>query len=121
MSSHRLERVRELLKREVGEAIRREMPVAEAGVVTVNEIEVSGDLRQATAYVSMFGSTEQKKTGLRLLEKCRPRIQDHIAKAVILKYIPTLRFVADDSIDRGNRVLSILDQLEHESPDKSRQ
>jgi len=119
MSSHRLERVRELLKREVGEAIRRAMPVDEAGVVTVNEIEVTGDLRQATAYVSVFGSAEQKKTGLRLLEECRPRIQDHIAKAVILKYIPSLRFVADDSIARGNRVLSILDEIEN--ADKSRQ
>jgi ribosome-binding factor A len=121
MSSHRLERVRELLKREIGEALRREVPVSEGGVVTVNDVEVSGDLRLATAYVSVFGNAEQQKTGLRLVEQCRPRVQDHIAKSVILKYTPSLRFVTDDSIARGNRVLSIIDELEHENPDKNRQ
>ena len=78
-------------------------------------------LESISAFVSVFGSAEQQKTGLRLVEQCRPRVQDHIAKSVILKYTPSLRFVTDDSIARGNRVLSILDELEHENPDKSRQ
>lgn len=121
MSSHRLERVRELLKREIGEALRRELPVQEAGVVSVNDVKVSGDLRQAAVYVSIYGSTEQQKSGLRRIEECRPRVQDHIAKAVVLKYIPTLRFFADDSIARGSRVLSILEELEHPKPDPHRQ
>jgi len=43
MPSLRLQRVRELLKREIGEVIRREFPVSEAGLVTVNDVDVSGD------------------------------------------------------------------------------
>lgn len=116
MSSHRHERVRELLKREIGEAIRREVPINEAGLVTVNDLELSGDLRVATAYISILGGSEQQKNGLALLRKSRPRIQSHVAKAVILKYTPQLRFMVDDSVSRGNRVLRLLEELERTPP-----
>jgi ribosome-binding factor A len=116
MSSHRLERVRELLKREIGEAIRREIPVGQAGLVTVNDVDVAGDLKTAAVFVSILGSAEQQRTGLVLLQQARPRVQDHIAKTVILKYTPVLRFVTDDSIVRGNRVLQIIEDLEKPSP-----
>ena len=112
MSSHRLQRVAELLKRELGEAIRREVSVSEGGLISVNGVEVSGDLRLATAFVSILGGNEQKKRGLALLEQRRPRIQDHIARTVILKYTPVLKFVADDSVERGDRVLQIMEKLE---------
>src|SRR6478735_4570701 len=112
MGSHRLQRVRELLKREIGEAIRREIPVNEAGLVTVNDVDVAGDLRVATVFISVLGNSEQQRTGLSLLQKNRSHIQSLVAKAVILKYTPQLRFVVDDSVTRGNRVLDILAELE---------
>jgi ribosome-binding factor A len=52
----RHERVRELLKREVGEAIRREIPMNEAGLLTVNEVGVASDLRSATVFVGVIGT-----------------------------------------------------------------
>jgi ribosome-binding factor A len=116
MGSHRLQRVRELLKREIGEAIRREIPVNEAGLVTVNDVDVAGDLRVATVFIGILGNAEQQRTGLALLQKNRPRIQSFVAKAVILKYTPQLRFVVDDSVARGNRVLDILAELEKSLP-----
>ena len=112
MSSHRLLRVRELLKREIGESIRRELPVAEAGLVTVNDVDVTGDLKNATVFISVFGTTEHKKHAIDLLQKNRALIQAHVSKNVVMKYTPVLKFVTDDSVDRGNRVLAIIDQLE---------
>jgi ribosome-binding factor A len=116
MASHRLQRVRELLKREIGEAIRREVPISQAGLVTVNDVDVAGDLRVATVFISILGNAEQQRTGLSLLQKNRARIQGLVAKAVILKYTPQLRFVVDDSVARGNRVLDILAELEKTLP-----
>jgi ribosome-binding factor A len=118
MSSHRLLRVGELLKREIGEALRREMPVAESGLVSVNEVEVAGDLKTARVFVSFLGSGEQQRTGMRRLEEVRPRVQDLIARSVVLKYTPRLQFVVDDSIARGNRVLQIMDELEQQERPK---
>lgn len=116
MPSHRLQRVRELLKREIGEAIRRELPVERAGLITVNDVEVSGDLRHASVFIGILGSAEQQRAGLAMLRKYRVRIQDLIAKAVVLKYTPRLRFVVDDSVARGNRVLEIIAELERTQP-----
>ena len=118
MASLRLLRVRELLKREIGEAIRQEIPVEQAGLVTVNYVDVAGDLKNAKVFIGLLGTTEQKKTALDLLHKNRPRIQSLMAKTVVLKYTPKLRFVVDESVDRGNRVLRIIEELEKTWPEE---
>jgi ribosome-binding factor A len=112
----RHERVRELLKREVGEVIRREIPMNEAGLLTVNEVGVATDLRSATVFVGVIGTPEQRKKAASLLDKESKRLQGLVGRAVVLKYTPHLKFVIDQSIERGNRVLEILDELEKTSP-----
>jgi ribosome-binding factor A len=112
MPSLRLQRVRELLKREIGEVIRREFPVEEAGLVSVNDVDVAGDLHSAIVFISILGNAEQQKRGLSLLTRHRKRIQGLVARAVVLKYTPTLKFMVDDSVARGNRVLQIIEELE---------
>jgi len=112
MPTLRHERVRELLKREIGEAIRREFHVNEAGLISVNDVDMAGDLKSAVVFVSIFGNATQQKRGIQLLTDHRTRIQNLVAKAVVLKYTPTLKFVFDDSIVRGNRVLQIIEDLE---------
>jgi ribosome-binding factor A len=116
MASLRLQRVRELLKREIGEAVRREFHVNEAGLITVNDVDVAGDLKSATVYISILGNPDQQKRGFQLLTEHRIRIQGLVARAVVLKYTPTLKFVFDDSIVRGNRVLQIMEELEKSAP-----
>jgi ribosome-binding factor A len=115
MPSLRLQRVRELLKREIGEAIRREFPVSEAGLVTVTDVDVAGDLHSAIVFISILGNPEQQKRGLTLLIRHRKRIQGLVGRSVVLKYTPTLRFLMDDSVVRGNRVLEIIAELERTS------
>jgi ribosome-binding factor A len=116
MASLRHERVRELLKREIGEAIRREFHVNEAGLISVNDVDLAGDLKSAVVFISIFGNPTQQKRGLQLLTDNRVRIQGLVGGAVVLKYTPTLKFVFDDSIVRGNRVLQIIDELEKAQP-----
>jgi ribosome-binding factor A len=111
-----MQRVRELLKREIGETIRREFPVSEAGLVTVNDVDVAGDLHSALVFISILGSADQQKRGFDLLKRHRKRIQGLVARAVVLKYTPTLKFLMDDSVVRGNRVLQIIDELDKTAP-----
>jgi len=121
MASLRIQRVRELLKREIGVAIRREISVEKAGLVTVNDVDVAADLKNATVFIGILGSVEQQKKGFGLLNKNRKRIQHLVARAVILKYTPQLRFVIDDSAVRGNRVMQILDELDKTLPPDTEQ
>jgi ribosome-binding factor A len=116
MPNLRHERVRELLRRAIGEAIRREFIVSDVGLITVNDIDVGGDLKSAVVFITILGNAEQQKRGLQVLEQNRIRLQGLVARSVVLKYTPTLKFIVDDSIVRGNRVLQILDELEKTSP-----
>jgi ribosome-binding factor A len=118
MPTMRHERVRELLKRAIGEAVRREFNVSDTGLITVNDIDVAGDLKSAIVFVSILGNANQQKRALTVLEENRIRLQALVAKAVVLKFTPTLKFVADDSIVRGNKVLAIIEEIERESATK---
>ena len=114
--SLRLERVRELLKRELGEIIRREIPLSEAGLLTVNEVGVAPDLKSATVFIGVVGTPEQRKRAANLLDKETKRIQGMVGRNIVLKYTPVLKFVIDEAIERGNRVLEILEEIEKQSP-----
>jgi ribosome-binding factor A len=118
MSTLRLQRVRELLKRTIGEVIRREISVEEAGLITVNDVGMSSDLHSATVFVGIVGSKDQQKRGEAILHKERKRIQTLVGQAVVLKYTPVLRFLVNDSIERGNRVIRIIEEIEKLSPDE---
>jgi len=119
MPSLRLQRVRELLKRAIGGVIHREFPVSEAGLISVNDVDVTGDLKSATVFLSILGTADQQKRGLALIAQHRGRIQGMVSRAVVLKYTPSLRFVIDDSVVRGNRVLQIIEELEKSQPAES--
>ena len=69
MPNLRHERVRELLRRAIGEAIRREFHVNDVGLITVNDVEVGGDLKSAVVFITILGNAEQQKRGLQVLER----------------------------------------------------
>jgi ribosome-binding factor A len=66
-----------------------------------------------------LGNPDQQKRGFSLLTHHRKRIQGLVARAVILKYTPTLKFLMDDSVVRGNKVLDILKEIEKTLPDET--
>ena len=110
--NRRQDRVRELVKRAVGEVIRRTFPVQEVGVVSVTDVSMSNDLRSGVVFLSIFGDKEQKNKVFHTICEKTKMIQMQLAHEVILKYTPQIRFQLDESIDRGNRVLEILDEME---------
>ena len=75
-------------------------------------MDVAGDLHSAIVFISILGNADQQKRGFTLLARHRKRIQGLVGRAVVLKYTPALRFLMDDSVVRGNRVLEIIEELE---------
>lgn len=104
------------MKRSLGEILRRELPIGEVGLVTVNDVGVAADLHSATVFVGLLGNKSQKGRAREVLEKECKRFQFLLGQAVTLKYTPQIRFVVDDSIEQGNRVLSIIEELESANP-----
>lgn len=116
MENRRHERVRELLIRAVGEVIRKELSIDETGLVNVNDVVMGSDMHSATVYVSILGDEGQRKKGMATLRKKRKHLQTLVAQNVILKYSPALRFQFDQAMERGNRVLQLIEELEKNAP-----
>lgn len=107
---HRLERVCEVLKRELGVILLREIDFSPV-LVTVGSVDVTPDLKQAHVFISALGTPGQQRNVLEKLERSRAHLQGEIAKRVSLKHTPHLFFKLDASIERGSRILSIMDEL----------
>ena len=99
MSVDRLERVNSLLKRVIGEAVFRVLQGDDVnpGVVTVTEVKCAKNLRNATVKVSVFRRTHE--------------FERIVNAEVRLKFTPQLRFVIDHSLEKGDHVLALLDNL----------
>jgi len=116
MPSVRVERVRELLRRQLGEIIRRELPPDLSVLTSVNSVELTPDLKSATVLVGVIGPPHLQDRAVAHLNHSRASLQNLVAANVVLRHTPRLRFQLDTSVERGNRVLSILDDLSHSSP-----
>ena len=106
---HRQLRVNELLKRELSIIVAREITFEDA-LVTINQVNVAADLKKAHVYVSVLGAG--RATVIAQLEAHRVALQTQLARHVVLKYTPQLVFHLDDSIERGTRVIEILQKIE---------
>jgi ribosome-binding factor A len=105
---HRQLRVNELLKRELSIIVAREITFENA-LVTINQVNVAADLKKAHVYVSVLG---ENKNVLSQLEEHRVAMQTELARHVVLKYTPHFVFHLDDSIERGTRIIEILQEIE---------
>ena len=108
---HRLQRVSEIIKREISELILREFPFS-GTLVTVQHVDVTPDLKHSNVYVSALGSEEEKKAAIQKIQDNRVMLQHAMSRRVVLKYTPQLHFHLDSSIERGSRVIEILQKIE---------
>ena len=114
--NRRTARVRELLKHEIAECLRKELSIEEVGLLTVNAVGVGRDLRSAIVFLGFVGTAAQRKRAPVVLAENAGLIQSRVGGAIRLKFTPELRFQIDDSIEQGNRILAILDELDHTAP-----
>jgi ribosome-binding factor A len=117
MSSHRIKRVSELVKREVSEII-QELNLTGCGFLTVTAAEVSPDLKEGRVYLSVIGSAEQKQRALDALGRQHGHIQGELGHRIVLKYTPRLKFVLDETEARAVHIEQLLDELEGKPPDE---
>jgi ribosome-binding factor A len=107
---HRMLRINEVVKRELSRIIAREMSF-EGALVSINHVEVTSDLKNAHVFVSVLGSAIGESV-VNKLASHRATLQTELARHVTMKYTPHLVFHLDDSIERGARVIEILQEIQ---------
>ncbi|MCH8010323.1 MAG: 30S ribosome-binding factor RbfA [Chloroflexi bacterium] len=109
--TRRTERINDLLREEIAELVRREVKDPRmGGLVSILEVQVSPDLRNAKVYVSVLGSDEEKASTLVALAAAAHFIQRQLGKRLTIRRTPELSFLADETIEEGTRIMSLLDE-----------
>lgn len=109
--SNRTLRVNVLLQRELSEILRKHHQ-AEAVSLTISEVRVAPDLRDARVFVSIVGDEAHVAGRLRWLRQQSAAIRHELSRRIVLKFLPRLDYVLDHSAERGSRIGHMLDALD---------
>lgn len=111
MQGKRLDRVNQLIREEISLLLQRELKDPRLGFVTVTEVEVSKDLRQAKIFVSVLGDENQWAASLTGLQSARGFIRHWLRQHLELRVTPELQFRADRSMEHAARIQKLLQRL----------
>ncbi len=117
-TNRRVSRVAELIKREVSQMLLNGIKDDRVGtgMVSVTDVDVSGDLQHAKIYVSIYGTDEAKVETMAGLKSATGYVRSELGARVRLRRTPEVIFLEDRSIERGNKVLALLNKLNDERP-----
>lgn len=126
--SNRTIRVNELVQRELS-AILRQRYQSESVAITITEVRVAPDLRDARVFISVVGDEEFAEQKLRWLRAKATEIRQEVGRRIILKFLPKFEYRLDLATERGTRMQRLLDDIkpgeaaapatEPDSPDAS--
>lgn len=106
--SLRSNRVAEQMKKEITEIIARKIKDPRVGFITVTEVAVTGDLQQATVYITSLGNERERAESLQALEKAAGFIRSEVGSRIRLRRTPELAFEFDTAIEYGNKIDALL-------------
>lgn len=109
--SNRTLRVNELIQREISDILRKRYQ-SESVAITITEVRVAPDLRDARVFVSIVGTEADAEAKLHWLRDQAADIRGEVARRIVLKYLPRFEYVLDKSVARGTRILQMLDEIE---------
>ena len=113
MAYYRDKRTGSLLKQEISQIIHREIKDPRVtGLITVTDVIVSRDLRNATVYISILGDKQCHKSSMEGLKSSIGFIKRRLGEVLSLKFIPDIRFKEDYSLQEGSELYRKLNQLE---------
>jgi len=110
--AHRIERVNSLIRQEISELLQRQVKDPRLGnFITVTEVVTSPDLKYAKVFISYIGNEEERKETLSVLTAAAGFFRRELIKRLTIRNIPELSFHWDDSIERGSRILKLIDEV----------
>lgn len=114
MASERLARIAHLFKKEISQIIARRVHDPRIGFVSITDVVISPDIKHANIYVSVLGNEKEKNESIAGLKSAAGFIRAQLCEIVELKTMPELRFLLDESLERGSRILVLMQKLKKE-------
>jgi ribosome-binding factor A len=119
-TSRRISRVAALIQQEISQMVLHDIKDDRvgAGMVSVTDVDVSGDLQHAKIYVSIYGTDEAREETMAGLKSATGYVRRELGRRVRLRRTPEVIFIEDRGLERGDRMLSLLNQLSEERQSK---
>lgn len=114
--SIRTERVASLIKQEIGQILLREYNDPAFGFITITDVRMTPDLKIAKVAFSVFGKADVQTRAMKMLDDQKQHIRGLVASRLTLRFMPALQFYLDDTLDRVDRINSLLKKI-HEKED----
>jgi ribosome-binding factor A len=117
-NSRRVSRVSSLIKREVSQMLLNEIKDDRvgAGMVSITDVDVSGDLQHAKIFVSIYGTKEAKVETMAGLKSSTAFVRRELGNRMRLRRAPEVTFLEDLSLERGYQMISSIDRIRREDP-----
>ena len=110
MSNVKIDRLGSNFVKIISEILATEIKDENIKFVTITSCEVTNDLSFAKVYFTVFDMTKKKET-LKALEKAKSFIRGEISKRINIRHTPELRFIFDESIEYGNKIEKIINDI----------
>ncbi len=123
-TDRRVSRVAAQIKREVSQILMQEVKDDRvgSGMVSITDVEVAGDLQHVKIFVSIYGSEEARQETMVGLRAATGYIRSTLGQRVRLRRTPEVVFLEDRSLERGDKMLSLLNHIsENRKPDEDQQ
>jgi len=118
--SQRLERIEHEIVRELSELLLKELKDPRVGFVTLVGCKVSPDLQSARVFASPMGDQRQVAQTMRGLASAAGFLSVELGKRLRMRRTPTLTFVRDESIERGVRLTTMIDEVKRRDEARAR-
>ncbi len=114
MTRQRPQRLGELLKEEISDILLREVKDPRIGFVSVTDVEVSGDLKHAKVFVSVYGDEKEQQDTMKGLDTATGYIRKLIGERITVYHTPEIVFRYDNSIEHGAHISELLEKIKKE-------
>ena len=111
MSRGRPQKVADLIQRELSDLLRRELRDPRVGMVTLTAVEMSPDCQHATVYFTCLDPAHVPEAAAGL-KRAAGFLRSQLGRSIQLYVTPQLRFVYDESIERGARLSQLIDSVQ---------
>ena len=105
----RTDRVGSQLQRELATIVGNELDDPRLGMLTIQEVRISKDFSHAKVYYTSFGSSLEQTEIQRILKEAAPFLRHELGRKVNMRTTPELRFIHDESVERGERLSSLIE------------
>ncbi len=113
--AHRIERINSQIQVEISQLLQREVRDPRlSSLISVTKVDTAPDMKQTRVYISFFGTEAERQETVKVLTAASGFFRRELSKSLNLRYTPEIIFIADNSIERGDRITQLINKVSSE-------